>query len=91
METVKDLKKEIRRLEDAYRDYRFDANKAAEQRKLMFRFPRQNVVDGGAYRLNDLAERTAAAHQLGYHVVLEWCDNGLNVYYEKIVPVPYSL
>ncbi len=54
----------------------------------MFYYPKDKLP--GNFRLDDLSERTKAADQLGYDVVLKAEDKGLIVYYRKKAPdVPY--
>jgi len=57
---------------------------------LMWRYPKGRLMEG--WRLNDLAERTASASQLGYRVELRNADAGLEVWYVKMPDVcPYEI
>jgi hypothetical protein len=59
-------------------------------RKLMWMYPKAKV--GEAWHLAALAERVAAADQLGFRVELKNTDEGLQVWYVKRPPErPYSL
>lgn len=53
-------------------------------RKLMWSYPKEKL--GASWTLKDLAERTAAAEQLGYDVQIVNKDDGLHVYYVKKLP-----
>lgn len=53
-------------------------------RKLMWFYPKEKL--GASWSLKNLAERTAAAEQLGYDVQLVNKDDGLHVYYVKKLP-----
>lgn len=54
----------------------------------MWFYPKDRLIEG--WSLNDLYERTKAAEQLGYDVVVVANDKGLSVTYVKKVPeVPY--
>lgn len=56
----------------------------------MWHYPKSRLKEG--WTLTDLWERTAAAEQLGYDVVLEAQDKGLLVKYVKKRPrVPWEL
>jgi hypothetical protein len=46
----------------------------------------EKAVMGGAFKLSDLAERVAAAEQLGYDVKLVNRDGDLQVFYVKKMP-----
>ena len=52
--------------------------------QIMFRYPKAKLKDG--WRLEDLAERTAAAKQLGYEVQLRVTDEHLEVWYVQKLP-----
>ncbi len=59
-------------------------------RKVMWHYPKATLGDG--WRLNDLAERVAAAKQLGYSVVLsvnDACDL-VATYQKDPPPVPWE-
>lgn len=57
--------------------------------KTMFYYPKSRLSE--KWELRDLFERTAAAEQLGYEVVLEATDLGLEVKYRKKAPdVPWE-
>jgi hypothetical protein len=56
--------------------------------KLMWRYPKEKLDN--QWTLSDLWQRTSAATQLGYDVVLTATDEGLLVEYKKKIPViPY--
>lgn len=55
-------------------------------KRVMFLYPKDKVVGRSTYRLDDLAERVAAADQLGYDVHLVNKEDGLNVIYVKRLP-----
>lgn len=55
-------------------------------RLVMWTYPKEKL--GGDWNLKDLWDRTAAAEQLDYEVVLKATDNGLVVEYRKIVEIP---
>lgn len=57
--------------------------------KEMFLYPKSGLNTKTFY-LYDLAERTAAANQIGYEVVLTVTDAGLSVKYRKKIPVPWG-
>jgi hypothetical protein len=66
-----------------------DAKKYAREAKyrravLMWTYDKAKL--GNGWSLNELYERTAAAKQLGYDVVLEATADGLCVKYVKTVP-----
>lgn len=50
-------------------------------RRRMWIYPKEKL--SSSWRLDDLAERVAAADQLGYDVMLTNTDEGLVVYYSK--------
>lgn len=50
----------------------------------MWHYPKAKLDTG--WNLTDLWERTSAAEQLGYDVVLEANENGLTVKYVKKIP-----
>lgn len=50
----------------------------------MWHYPKARLTDG--WSVLDLYERTKAAEQLGYDVVLKSKDDGLHVQYVKRVP-----
>ncbi len=52
--------------------------------KYMWRYPKKRLHEG--WQLTDLAERVAAADQLGFDVVLQNDDDGLKVLYRKKRP-----
>lgn len=54
--------------------------------KFMFNIPKARLHEG--WRLDDVYERTVAAKQIGYEVILTADPNGLNIKYRKIIPVP---
>jgi hypothetical protein len=54
----------------------------------MLWFGKANLPTG--FRLDDVYERTLAADQLGYDVVLRADDKGLHVNYVKRVKIPYE-
>jgi len=57
---------------------------------LMWRYPKERLTEG--WRLDDLAERTASAKQLGYRVELRTVDKGLEVWYVSMPDVcPYEI
>lgn len=57
--------------------------------RTMFFFPKEKLSIG--WDLKDVYERTAAAGQLGYDVILEHRENGLFINYRKKMPViPYD-
>lgn len=61
-------------------------------KRVMFIYPKDKVDGRATYRLDDLAERVAAADQLGYDVQLVNNDDGLNVMYiKRIPPAPWKL
>lgn len=57
----------------------------------MFYYPKEKIAQG--WNLSDLKERTIAAEQLGYDVLLEWDQGkGLRVFYrKKPASVPWSV
>jgi len=56
----------------------------------MWRYPKDNLSSG--WDLKDLWERTKAAEQLGYDVILVAKDDGLSVNYVKKIPeCPWEL
>ncbi len=54
------------------------------RRTLMWTYPKERLSEG--WRLTDLSERVAAAHQLGYEVHLKSSDTGLHVEYVPKLP-----
>lgn len=57
--------------------------------RMMFFYPKEKLDAG--FNLSDLYERTKAAEQLGYSVMLVAADRGLEVIYKKNPPyVPYE-
>jgi hypothetical protein len=61
---------------------------AHPHRKVMWTYPKEKLKEG--WNVSDLAERVAAADQLGYDVKLENRTEGLTVIYVKRPPdVPY--
>ena len=60
------------------------------QERMMWRYPKEKLT--GCWRLDCLAERTAAASQLGYRVELRNTDTGLEVWYVSKPDVcPYEI
>lgn len=58
--------------------------------KSMWQYPKNKLDDG--WRLSGLWERTKAADQLGYDVILEAVDDGLRVKYVKKIPdTPFEI
>lgn len=54
----------------------------------MFNVP---TKDGKTYSLEDVKQRTAAAEQLGYEVILEAKEAGLIIKYRKKLPeIPFN-
>ena len=52
----------------------------------MHYYPKDRLSE--TWSVNDLYERTAAAQQIGYEVILEAKDTGLHVFYRKVVKTP---
>lgn len=52
--------------------------------KVMWRYPKERLHEG--WTLANLAERVAAAEQIGYDVILQSDDEGLRVIYRKKRP-----
>lgn len=58
-------------------------------RIFMWRYPKDKL--GERWTLTDLYERTKAAEQLGYDVIVIAEDNGLTIQYRKMMPeIPYN-
>lgn len=56
----------------------------------MWRYPKWQLKDK-QFNLMDLWERTSAAEQLGYDVILDATDDGIEVSYIKKVPdIPFN-
>lgn len=55
--------------------------------RFMFRFPKDTIRTTG-YRLDGVWERTKAAQQLGYEVVVKAEDDDLRIHYRKKVRIP---
>jgi len=53
---------------------------------LMLHYPRDEINKGSAWKLRGLYERTLAADQLGYDVVLRAQEDRLQVLYVKKLP-----
>lgn len=57
----------------------------------MWRYPKDKLEQAGGWSLRELWERTAAAKQLGYEVILTAQPEGLHVEYREAMPeVPHS-
>ena len=55
----------------------------------MWRYAKENL--DGSFKIMDLFQRTMAAQQLGYEVVIEASDKeGIEVFYRKKIDVPYE-
>lgn len=55
----------------------------------MFMFPKAKL--GIGWSVLDLYERTKAADQLGYDVIVKAADDGLHVQYiKRVPPIPYE-
>jgi hypothetical protein len=76
------------RLLDDFREY---AGKVeCRRRKPMFFIPKNRLSEG--WRVDDIYERTAAAEQLGYDVILIADLDGLRIrYIEKVPPKPWNV
>jgi hypothetical protein len=70
------------RLRDIAR--RFASAVVYPERKVMWTYTKAQL--GGAFRIDDLYHRTAAANTLGFDVVLTATDDGLRVDYRKRAP-----
>ena len=58
--------------------------------KIMWSYPKKDLPSS-AWNLYGLYERTKAAEQLGYDVILQANDNGLTVIYKKKLPhIPFE-
>ena len=61
------------------------------EKKAMFLIPIAKVRNQTAFSFLDIYERTKAAEQLGYRVVIEARDDGLSFQYIKKPPkIPYE-
>lgn len=54
----------------------------------MWRYPKDKLAS--SWNLTDLYERTMAAQQLGYKVIIEADERGISVKYVKNAPIPYQ-
>lgn len=57
-------------------------------RRVMWVYPKAKL--GGEWNLKELWDRTAAAAQLDYEVILKATDDGLVVEYRKIIETPWQ-
>lgn len=83
--TKADMIRERRRyseLRDRAQRFANDIYHALHTRINMFRYPKEEIQNS-SWNLKDLYERTQAAQQLGYEVVLTVTDEGLQVQYQK--------
>lgn len=74
------------RLLDEFREY-YNSIRYARM-KTMWQYPKDKLSD--TWTLSDLYERTAAAEQIGYEVVLEAAEDGLTVRYRKKPPTLFK-
>jgi len=79
------IKNPYQNLLNKIRDFCFDVEHP--HRVLMWFYPKEKL-NSSSWCVADLFERTEAARQLGYNVVLKAADRGLEVWYEKRVIVP---
>ena len=75
-------KKRYRNLLEQAQKYAQDIYHIQNTRTEMFYYPKDSMKTS-AWNLADLVERTRAAQQLGYRVVLTVTDKGLVAEYEK--------
>ena len=83
--TTDELKQEKRRhkrLRQQAEEYAREIYHTLNNRINMFHYPKSGI-NTSSWNLRDLYERTQAAQQLGYEVILSTTDDGLFVKYQK--------
>ena len=58
-------------------------------KKAMFFYDYKRLAEG--WDLNSVYQRTKAAEQIGFEVIVEAHDNGLQFYYRKKPDIPWEL
>lgn len=79
---LKEEKRRYRNLLERAQKYANEVYHVLQTRTIMFRYPKESITNS-SWNLKDLYERTLAAQQLGYRVILTVDDKGLLVEYEK--------